>query len=301
MPIKSLLRVSLLFATTLLAQSVGAQDTGGPDASKKAILVYTKAAGFVHKSIVVGAEAIRALGTANGFEVDVTDDPAAFTTANLRKFRAVVFLSTTGNVLPGESQRAALEGYVRQGGGYFGIHAASDMGPLASSWPFYRDLVGAAFKGHTNARLFSDLPVPARARVTYGGPLASAPTDADVISPVMKASSSEPAKIIIEDKSSPLSRGWGRSVTRTDEWYGFEVNPRSRVHVIASLDESSYEPGAGAMNGDHPIAWCHAFEGGRSVYTGLGHPASVWRDPQFLRHILGGIKMAMGTAAFRCR
>ena len=299
-PVWQLGYLAALAGMSALSTSVAmSKPQSSPTAHK--VLVYTRAAGFVHKSIPAGAEAVRTLGTSNGFGVDVTDDANAFTPANLAKYKAVVFLSTTGNVLPADGQRSALEGYIRGGGGYFGIHAAADMGPVATSWPFYLNLVGAAFKGHTNARLFSDKPIPARPRVTYGGPLASAPADAEVISPVLKSSSSEAAKIIVEDKSSPATRGWGSSLTHVDEWYGFETNPRPRVHVIASLDESSYEPGAGGMGRDHPIVWCHTFEGGRSVYTGLGHPTSVWSDPKFLRHILGGIKMAMGTAAFSCR
>lgn len=265
-----------------------------------AVLVYTKAAGFVHKSIPVGAEAIRNLGKAHGFAVDVTADPAAFEPANLAKYKAVVFLSTTGNVLPAESQRAAFEGYIRHGGGFLGIHAASDMGSVATSWPFYLNLVGAAFKGHTNARLYSDTPMPSRGGVTYGGPLAAAPADAEQVAPGMKASSSEPARVVVEDRASPLVRGWGRSVTRTDEWYGFQANPRPHVHVIASVDETSYTPGPGKMDGDHPVAWCRSYEGGRSVYTALGHPISAWSDPAFLTHVLGGIRLAMGSVPFKC-
>lgn len=280
--------------------TLNAKERDADAAPKYAILVYTKAAGFVHKSIPVGAQAIRELGAANGFGVDVTDDAAAFNRENLSKYKAIIFLSTTGNVLSAESHRTAMEGYIRQGGGFFGIHAASDMGPVATAWPFYLNLVGAAFKGHTKARLYSDTPFPSRPGVTYGGPLSAAPPDADAISATLKASSSEPAKVVVEDRKSPLTRGWGRSVKRTDEWYGFATNPRGHVHVIASLDEHSYDPGAGEMGGDHPISWCQSYEGGRSVYTGLGHPVSTWSDPAFRRHILGGIQLAMGTVPFKC-
>jgi type 1 glutamine amidotransferase len=288
-------------ALTLLS-SLGAAGQGRAHTvnAKASILVFTKAAGFVHKSIPVGAEAIRTLGAANGFGVDVTADPDAFRPANLAKYKAVVFLSTTGNVLPSREQRAAMEGYIRGGGGFLGIHAASDMGTVATNWPFYLNLVGAAFKGHTNARLFSDTAIPVRQGVTYGGPLSAAPAEADVINAGMKSTSSEPARVIVEDRASPVVQGWGRAITRTDEWYGFVVNPRPRVHVLARVDETTYTPGAGAMGSDHPVAWCHSYEGGRSVYTALGHPVTAWSDRAFLRHILGGIKLAMGTVPFRC-
>jgi cytochrome c len=305
MPVLNACRLRLLFAATATFAATMHQVGTSSEPSKAnapagQILVYTKAAGFVHKSIPVGAEAIRKLGAAHGIGVEVTADPAVFNPENLGKYKAIVFLSTTGNVLPEQSQRAALESYIRKGGGFFGVHAASDMGLVADSWPFYLNLVGAAFKGHTDARLYSDTPVPARPRVSYGGPLRAAPSDAEPSTPALKASSSEPAKVIVEDRSSPLVRGWGSSVTRTDEWYGFSTNPRPHVHVIASLDERTFNPGAGSMNGDHPIVWCRSYEGGRSVYTGLGHPVSVWSDPAFLRHIRGGIQLAMGAVPFRC-
>lgn len=54
------------------------------------------------------------------------------------------------------------------------------------------------------------------------------------------------------------------------------------------------------MDGDHPIAWCRKYDGGRSVYTALGHPTSAWTNPQFLQHLLGALRVAMGTVPFRC-
>ena len=270
-----------------------------------AVLVFHRTTGFVHPSIPAGLEAIKAMGATHHFAVDTTADPAAFTPANLARYKAVIFLSTTGDVLPERAQRAALETYIRSGGGYFGIHAAADMGAARDTWPWYRELVGAAFKGHTGARIYSDAPLPPAAaggaRITPGGKLADAPADADDVPqwPV-KTVSWEPARIVVEDPTSPLVQGWGPSVTRSDEWYGFRTNPRPNVHVIASLDETSYEPAAGAMGGDHPITWCRPYDGGRSVYTGLGHPKSAWRDPQMLDHVLGGIRLAAGSVPFNC-
>ncbi len=75
----------------------------------------------------------------------------------------------------------------------------------------------------------------------------------------------------------------------TDEWYGFHANPRDSVHVLLTLDETSYEPGDGAMGTNHPVAWCHEHEGGRAFYTALGHTKESYRDPRGTsrRHRLG--------------
>jgi len=79
---------------------------------------------------------------------------------------------------------------------------------------------------------------------------------------------------------------------RFDEWYNYRSNPRPSVHVLATVDESTYE--GGSMGSDHPIAWCHDFEGGRSWYTGLGHTAETYSERLFRGHLLGGIRYAAG-------
>jgi cytochrome c len=84
---------------------------------------------------------------------------------------------------------------------------------------------------------------------------------------------------------------------RTDEWYNYHVNPRGDVHVLMTLDESTYSPGTGAQGFDHPISWYKYFEGGRSWYTGLGHTAGTYAEPLFRQHLLGGILFAAGQAA----
>ncbi len=108
------------------------------------MLVFSRTTGFRHGSIPAGIAALRALGTADGFAVTATEDPAAFRPATLAGYRAVVFLSTTGDVLD-PAGRTALEAYVRGGGGWVGVHSASDT---EYGWPFYGRLVGARFAGH---------------------------------------------------------------------------------------------------------------------------------------------------------
>ncbi len=74
---------------------------------------------------------------------------------------------------------------------------------------------------------------------------------------------------------------------RTDEWYNFASNPRPNVHVLITIDENTYK--GGVMGADHPIAWYHDFEGGRSWYTALGHTSESYSEPLFLAHLWGGI------------
>lgn len=108
------------------------------------VLVFSKTNGYRHASIPDGIAALRKLGVENNFGVEATEDSTFFTKENLAKFDAVVFLSTTMNVL-GEREQTAFENYIKAGGGYVGIHAASDT---EYDWPWYGKLVGGYFKSH---------------------------------------------------------------------------------------------------------------------------------------------------------
>src|SRR5690606_31440854 len=109
-----------------------------------ALLVFSKTTGYRHDSIPAGVTALRAIGTDLGLAVEATEDATAFTPDNLHRYAAVVFLSTSGDVFD-DAQRGALEGYVRRGGGFVGIHAAPTT---EYGWPFFGQLVGARFDGH---------------------------------------------------------------------------------------------------------------------------------------------------------
>ena len=112
------------------------------------VLVFSRTVGYRHESIAAGVAAIRDLGQRHGFGVAATEDPAAFTAAGLAAYRVVVFLNTNGPVLDAAGQ-AALEGFVRSGGGFVGVHSAA---ATEYDWPFYAGLVGAHFDRHPDVQ-----------------------------------------------------------------------------------------------------------------------------------------------------
>ncbi|MFJ6846733.1 ThuA domain-containing protein [Streptomyces griseoluteus] len=254
------MRTTRLLTTTALGAALLLGCVTAPAAAKPAetgrVLVFSKTAGFRHDSIPDGVAALQRLGAADGLTVDATEDATAFTTRNLRRYDAVVFLSTTGDVLDSAQQRA-FEGYIRQGGGYVGVHAAADT---EYDWPFYGGLAGAWFDSH----------------------------------PAI-----QPATVVVEDHAHPSTAALPDRWERTDEWYNYRSDPRARAHVLASLDESSYS--GGTMNGDHPIAWCQNYQGGRAFYTGGGHTRESYADPAFRAHLLGGLRWATGAVQADCR
>ncbi|MCZ6834312.1 MAG: ThuA domain-containing protein [Planctomycetota bacterium] len=108
------------------------------------VLVFSHTAGFRHDSIDAGIKAIQELGQSHDFHVVATEDPTRFSSLGLKGIDVIVFLSTTGDVL-NDDQQKAFEQYMDDGGGYVGIHAASDT---EYDWPFYGSLVGAYFHSH---------------------------------------------------------------------------------------------------------------------------------------------------------
>jgi type 1 glutamine amidotransferase len=221
------------------------------------VLVFSKTAGFRHGSIPAGIAAVQKLGAEHGFSVTATEDATQFNDANLAQYEVVLWLSTTGNVLD-DAQQGAFERYVQAGGGYVGVHAASDT---EYDWPWYGGLVGAYFNGH---------PAQQTATIQVNG-------------------GSNPA-------TAELPKRW----TRFDEWYNFRNYTDGSVRVLARLDEATYDAGATAMGDEHPIIWCHPYDGGRAFYTGLGHTNASYAEPEFLSHLLGGIQQVAGVAKFNC-
>jgi type 1 glutamine amidotransferase len=116
---------------------------GAPPAPFR-VLLFSRTAGFRHASIPTALAALVDLQTMGGYVAEATEDPAAFTTANLARFRVVVFALTSGDALDA-AQQTAFEGWINAGGSYVGIHSASDT---EYDWPFYGELVGAYFLIH---------------------------------------------------------------------------------------------------------------------------------------------------------
>lgn len=222
---------------------------------KPKVLVFSKTAGFHHESIPSGIAAIQKLGLDNNFDVDTTTESANFNEEKLNQYSAVIFLSTTGDVL-NYIEEADFERYIQAGGGFVGIHAAADT---EYQWGWYNKLVGGYFADHPG---IND-PHP---NVQAG-------------------------KVIVADKNHPSTSFLPSPWERTDEWYSYKkMNPD--VNVLLTLDENSYQ--GGLDMGDHPISWYHEFDGGRSFYTGGGHTNESFTEEAYLQHLLAGIQYAIG-------
>ncbi|WP_210465193.1 ThuA domain-containing protein [Rufibacter roseolus] len=134
----------LLFLSIFLFTNCSSENSHNSSPKLPSVLVFYNTAGFYHTSIPAGLAAIQKLGRENGFGVDTTKNADIFTSDSLKKYKAVVFLSTTQDVM-NDAQQSAFEQFIKGGGGFVGVHAATDT---EYQWPWYNQLVGAYFESH---------------------------------------------------------------------------------------------------------------------------------------------------------
>lgn len=135
------LLLPLLFLGSCNSSAVGQKASS--DASPT-ILIFSKTEGFRHSSIETGVEAVENLAADMGLQTVHSEDSGYFNPDSLASFEAVVFLSTTGDIL-NDQQQQHFEQFIQDGGGFLGIHAAADT---EYDWPWYGDMVGAYFVSH---------------------------------------------------------------------------------------------------------------------------------------------------------
>ena len=160
-------------------------------------------------------------GDEHGFQVDYISDTSAITADRLAKYRLVLQLDYVPYGWKPEAQ-AAFKSYIEKGqGGWVGLHHASLLGDFDGHkmWPWYSDFLG---------------------KIRYQNYI-----------PTFVAGT-----VHLEDRSHPCLQGVPETfVIAREEWYVYDRSPRSNVHVLASVDESSYKPTTKIKMGDHPVIW----------------------------------------------
>lgn len=244
-----------------------------PGLSEPAILIFSKTNGFRDDEQIKAANAaLEGLAREKGWSSYTTENAAVFNARQLGKFKAVVWNSTSGDVLTTE-QRAAFKAWLEQGGGFVGLHGAG--GDPAYKWQWYvDDLIGARFIGHT-------------------------------LNPQFQS-----ARLVVEDRNHPATRNLDAQWVRTDEWYSFDKSPRAKGYrVLISIDEKSYSPREKIpllvdkdlrMGMDHPMVWTHCVGNGRALYSALGHQAEAYAEAKHLEMIAGAIAWAAGLDGPGC-
>ena len=240
----------LVFCVSTTPRSCGAE-------LERRILVYTKnGKGYVHDNIAASTAALKKLGEENHFAVDVSDDPAVFTDDNLKKYQVIVFNNNNNEIFDTEEQKAALQHFMKAGGGFVGIHSASGA---MRNWPWFWSVLGGKFVRHPKLQTFT-VKVKDKAHFsTVHLPDSFEWTD---------------EFYFVDNMPSDL-----RILLAGD---------------LTTLNDPAKDKYPGDKFGkEFPLAWCHEVAGGRAWYTALGHKPEHYSDPRLIRHILGGILWTM--------
>jgi cytochrome c len=171
--------------------------------SKMNILVFSKTTGFRHGSIEPGKIALTKMAKDKGAGITLTEDAGMFNELDLKKYTTVIFLCTTGDIL-NDAQQEAFERYIQAGGGYVGIHSATDT---EYDWLWYGKMVGAVFLDH--------------------------PTS---------PSNVQKGRFYVTMKNHWATTGMPDEFERMDEFYNFK-NISPAIHVVLKLDEKTYQGG----------------------------------------------------------
>jgi uncharacterized protein len=242
---------------TLAALAVAAM----AQAAENRVLVYTRnhvteGKGYIHENIATSVETIRQLGAENGFEVDHSDDPAVFTAANLKKYKALVFSNSNNEAFASDAQREAFKAYIQGGGGFVGIHSATGS---ERKWPYFWSVAGGKFLRHPKLQKFT----------------------------VRVKDANHPAT-----RELPSTFEWEDECYYTEN-LNPALKPLL-VTDPAKLDDPKKAEYPGDRFGDSlPLAWYQEFDGGRQFYTALGHKKEHYSEPILRKQIAGGILWVM--------
>jgi hypothetical protein len=257
-----------------------------PEQPRK-VLVFSIATDFQHNAIEFGKQVLPVLGEETGaYEAVVSDDFANFEKEALKQFDAVIFNNTQGRPFLGKPWKEVrqmpdaerkevmqredrlqqnLLDYVTQGGGFVGIHAATDT---YTRWEEYTEMVGGKFEGHPwNKR--SDVVV-------------------DIVEPEHPLIAG-----IFEESSFPLKEEIYIMKNAQDEWIQPDDQDR-RLLLKLNLEQSGERQRKSSPTDFVPISWIKEIGQGKLFYTSLGHNAAIFEKPETLELYLRGIQYACG-------
>jgi type 1 glutamine amidotransferase len=230
-------------------------------ASKFKVLALAEAGGHHVEFTKAAKPWLKKCGEENGFEVDFIEDTKPITKPFLAKYQLVLQLDYVPYGWTPEAQQA-FKDYIEHGrGGWVGLHHATLLGEFDGlpMWPWFHDFMGGIkFKSY----------IP---NFTAG-------------------------TVRVEDKGHPCMKGVPDFFTISkEEWYTYDRSPRPNVHVLASVDESSYADASAPRMGDHPVIWTNERMAARNVYIFMGHGPWLFENAAYTTILRNAILWAAGT------
>jgi type 1 glutamine amidotransferase len=105
------------------------------------------------------------------------------------------------------------------------------------------------------------------------------------------------ARVNVEDTSHAVMKGIPQNfIIDKEEWYVYDKSPRPNVHVIASVDESTYHPNSEIKMGDHPVIWSNLNLKARNIYIFMGHSPDLFNNTNYTAIFRNSIFWASGKS-----
>jgi type 1 glutamine amidotransferase len=190
----------------------------------------------------------------SNFTIDYITDTKPINKAFLRKYQLFIQLDYPPYPWSPVAQKA-FEKYIKKGkGGWIGFHHPTLLGVFDGypMWQWYSQFMGGIeFKKH----------IP-------GGTA---------------------ALLTVEDRNHPAMKGLPASFVTKDEWYTYNQSPRPNVHVLASIDEATYDPQKDVKMGDHPVIWTNDHVKARNIYIAMGHFPALFQDEAYTTLVCNAI------------
>jgi type 1 glutamine amidotransferase len=222
-----------------------------------------------HASIPTANQAFTLMGAKTGaFETEISKDPAVFAPDSLKRFDAVFFNNTVGNLFEDPALRQSLVEFVYSGGGLMGVHGTSvafmKWPGAIEDWPEFGIMLGARGANHK--------------------------------------ANTEHVFLKVEDPTHPITQPFGGDFDYRDEFFRVhEPYSRNRVRVLLSIDTAKTDmkqtPSYGKVeraDNDYALAWVRQYGRGRVFYCGFAHHPSVFWDPKQLQFYLAAAQFALG-------
>lgn len=232
----------ILFALFVLCSSF----TTSPPARFR-VLVLAEAGGHHIEYTKAAKVWLTRLAADSGFAVDYLQNTTTINTRLLEQYQLFIQLDYPPYGWK-DSAVHAFQEYITQGkGGWIGFHHASLLGEFDgyAMWQWFSQFMG-------NIRFTNYIADFASGKVTVE----------DTLHPVMKGI---PATFVIEK----------------EEWYTYNRSPRPEVKVIASVDESTYQPPSDKKMGDHPVIWTNPQVKAKNVYIFMGHSPALFASEAY--------------------
>jgi type 1 glutamine amidotransferase len=251
-----------LQAMTAMSMPVEEQTVESESGTNRFRVLVLAERGDQHEPFVAAAlKWLKGEASQEHFAVDVYANPDKVNAEFLKKYALVLQLNYPPYHWSDEA-KAAFQDYIEQGkGGWVGLHHATLLGEFDgyAMWQWFSDFMGGIrFRNYIAKRAAGN--------------------------------------VIVEDTNHPCFRGLPeRFAVKEEEWYIYDKDPRPNVHVLARVDEDSYDPQSDIKMGDHPVVWTNPRMKARNVYILMGHHPTLLDNEDYKKLLLNSILWAAGV------